>query len=156
MVVLIIFGIGYVYFVYIDNGFALSEAQIEIKDIYGAPEHFIISYLPKGSEEGSEFARYETWFYPSLGQKISFLAGKPLDISELEIAENSDYWPSPYNPEDFDVYTSLSQVKKILDGEELAPLELPGFDGDGIKTYGSAGALFVFENDYLTYVETLD
>ena len=153
---MIIFGIGYVYFVYIDKGAVLSEAQTEIKNSLGRPEHFVITYLPKGSETGSEFIRQEVWYYPSQKQKASFLAGRLTDIAELEIPDSASYEATLLNPEDFDVYTSLKQVESLVGRDKLAPLELPGFHGDGIATYGSLGAVFVFENGYLTYIETFN
>lgn len=156
LVLIIIFAVAYVYFVYIDKGMALSQAQLDIKDEMGEPEQFAITYLPKGSEDGSEFTRHETWFYPSQKKKVTFLQGKAVNIDDMEIADDVEYWATPYSPEDFDVYTSVRTVKNIVGKNNLAPIELPGFYGDGIATYGSPGAVFVFENEYLTYVETID
>ena len=156
LVLAIIFVVGYVYYVYIDHGVAMTSYQEEIVDSLGSPEQFSISYLPKGSDEGSEFVRQETWYYPSRKQKVNFLNGRLVDVAELEVADDASYNHSQYSPSDFDVYTTLSQIKNLVGEKNIAALELPGFYGEGIETWASSGAVFIFENDYLTYVETLD
>lgn len=156
LVIAIIFAVGFVYYVYIDHGVALSEDQVEMVSSHGLPEQFSISYLPKGSEEGSEFVRHELWYYPAKGQKVSFLNGRVVNIEKLELAEGVTYNRTQLEPSDFDVYTSLVSVENIVGKKNIAPIELPGFFGEGVETYASPGAVFVFENEYLTYMETLD
>ena len=152
----IIFGVGYVYFNYIDNSKTLTEAQQEIISTLGRPEQFAVTYLPKGSDEGSEFIRYEMWFYPSTKRKVTFLGGKVVDTKELEIKDNQEYKSTQLKSEDFDFYTSLNDIEKQVGKINLAPIEIPVFFGDGVETYASKDAMFVFENGYLTYMETLD
>ena len=154
LVIIIIFAVGYIYFNYIDNGGALSSAQQEIVETLGRPEQFALTYLPKGSDEGSEFVRQETWFYPSMKRKISFLNGEIVSTEELDIKEGVVYTPTLLKSEDFDFYSTLNKVKKITGN--LEPMELPGFFDEGVETYASSDVMFVFENGYLTYAETLD
>ena len=156
LLVAIIFGVGYVYFNYFDSGEILTEAQQEIISTLGQPEQFVLTYLPKGSDEGSEFIRHEVWLYPSAKRKVIFLGGQVVNTEELEIKDDAVYQPTQLKPEDFDSYTSLSSVEKQVGKINLAPLELPGFFGDGVETYASAYAMFIFEDGYLTYMETLD
>ncbi|MCK4554085.1 hypothetical protein KAU19_03920, partial [Candidatus Parcubacteria bacterium] len=88
VLIVIIFVVGYVYFNYIDSGKALTEAQQEIISTLGRPEQFALAYLPKGSDEGSEFVRHEVWFYPSMKRKVTFLGGKIVGTEELDIKDN--------------------------------------------------------------------
>ena len=71
LIIVIIFVVGYIYFNYIDKGEALSADQQEIISTLGRPEQFSLTYLPKGSDEGSEFIRNEIWFYPSRERKFT-------------------------------------------------------------------------------------
>ena len=152
----VVFVVGYIYFNYIDSGQVLTAAQQEIIANLGRPEQFAITYLPKGSDKGSEFARHEVWFYTSAKRKVIFLGGKLIDTKELEIKDNSEYNPTQLKSEDFDFYSDINDIEKQVGKINLAPLEIPGFFGDGIGTYASAHAMFIFESGYLTYMETLD
>lgn len=147
-----------VYFFYYFKGdsVALSQSQEEMVKSLGRPEQFAITYMPKGSDEGSDFVRHETWFYPSLGSKLTFLAGELVLTEELEIPEGKEYYPTIYNSEDFNFYTNLTETRELLGEQALEPLELPGFFDEGVEVYGSAGAMFVFEEGNMTYMETLD
>lgn len=156
LLVAIIFAVGYVYFNYFENTKTLTEAQQDIISTLGPPEQFNLTYLPKGSDEGSEFIRYETWFYPSVKRKVTFMGGVVVATEELEIKDNAEYTPTRLKPQDFDFYSDLDDTKEQVGEINLAPLEIPGFFGDGVETYASKDAMFVFENGYLTYMETLD
>ncbi len=152
----IVFGVGFVYFNFFDKGEPLSGPQEEIIASMGRPEQFILSYLPKGSDTGSEFVRHELWFYPSTKTKVTFLSGQVIATDDLELKEGANHSATSLQVEDFDVFTTVGDVQKLTGGDQLEPIDLPSFFGDGVETYASAQALFVFENDYLTYVETLD
>lgn len=152
----IVFIAGFFYYNYFDKGVAISKEQENIITEIGRPEQFTISYLPKGSDEGSEFVRHETWYYPSLRQKVSFLNGKLITTVNLDIEDGSKYNKTLLMSEEFDSFSTKQDIVKQIGEDNLAPIELPGFFGDGIETYASSEALFVFEGDYLTYMETLD
>lgn len=156
VLIVIIFVVGYVYFNYIDSGKALTEAQQEIISTLGRPEQFALAYLPKGSDEGSEFVRHEVWFYPSMKRKVIFLGGKIVGTEELDIKDNSEYESTQLKSEDFDFYTGIDDVEKQVGEINFLPLEIPGFFGDGVETYAGKDAMFIFEDGYLTYMETLD
>ncbi|MCK5416577.1 hypothetical protein KAI92_04070 [Candidatus Parcubacteria bacterium] len=154
--IVIIFGVGYVYFNYIDKGQVLTKDQQEIISTLGRPEQFTLTYVPKGSDKGSEFVRHEVWLYPSTKRKVTFLGGKVVGTEELEIEDDVKYKATQLKIEDFDFYTSFKDVEKQVGKINLIPIEIPVFFSDGVETYASKDAMFIFEDSYLTYMETLD
>ena len=132
----------------------LSGAQKELLDLMGRPSQFSLTYLP--SDGGGTLLRQETWFYPENGEKVIFLNGSL--ISSEEIKTSDKYSKTELRIEDFDFYSSVYQIKKLLGPENVTSLDLPVFTelSEGIETYVSADALFVFEQGYLTYMETVD
>jgi len=153
---IVIFGVGYVYYNYIDSNKNLTDGQLEIISILGYPEQFTLTYLPKGSDEGSEFIRHEIWFYPSMERKVTLLGGQVVATDELTMVAGSKYEPTQLRPEDFNFFSSLSDIEEQVGKDNLASVEIPGFFGEGVETYATKDAMFVFESGYLTYMETVN
>jgi len=132
----------------------LSGAQQEVIDLIGRPTQFSISYLP--SDGGGALLRQETWFYPERGEKEVFQNGV-LILSE-EIEKNDNYSKTALKTEDYDFYSSVYQIKKKFGTDNVTNLDMPVFTevAEGVETYVSGDALFVFEKGYLTYMETID
>lgn len=136
------------------SGSVMSDAQKETVALLGNPDQFVITYLPRGSEDEMEMVRSEVWYYATLGKRISFLAG------ELVVAE--DYRselpgePTVLVPWDFDVLTDFEEIEKSLGAVAVVPIaDLPVFAGEDVQTYLSPGAIFIFEQGYLTYFQTV-
>lgn len=157
ILILIIGGGFYVYFNYINPDSVYSEAQLEVIDNFGLPESFMITYLPKNLDENPELVRQEVWFYNTQNKKFSFLGGqitKADEIGEAPIAAKQ----SVLEPKDFDYYTSLEDVEKIVGKVNMAAIDAPVFfdETENIETYVSQEAYFIFEQGYLTYIQTIN
>ena len=158
VLVLIVVGGMYIYYNYFSVDSAMSETQIETLELMGPPEQFAITYLPQGDGENEHLARQEVWFYPSKAQKFSFLAGVLTGTEDLEIIEGANYSKTTLKSEEFDFYTSYDDLKMKFGESNIAPIDLPPFtdeEGD-VKTVATEDAIFIFEQGYLTYMETLD
>jgi hypothetical protein len=142
-----------VVFLFISNkSVTLSSDQKKIRDLWGTPEQFMITYLPRGEQE---LVRFEVWYYPKIGNKVSFLAGK--------LASNDPYQGDVVTatrliPEDFDFEQNEEDVKAVLGNSK--PVEsldyLPAFYEDsGAKTFYSEESIFIIESDHLTYFQTV-
>lgn len=132
----------------------LSGAQQEVVNLIGRPTQFSLSYLP--SDGGGALLREEAWFYPERGEKVIFQNG--VLISSQEIEKTNQYSKTELRTEDFDFYSSVYQIKKKLGTENVTILDMPVFTevAEGVETYLSGDALFVFEQGYLTYMETVN
>lgn len=131
---------------------SLSSDQNNIRQLLGNPSHFVISYLPQGE---SDLVRNEVWYYKNSQKEITFLQGKFVlekEWSGFNVASETNLLP-----ENFDFYTSLDEMKSIIDCPEIEELDyIPGFsDNDNLKTYYCEKALFIIENGGLSYFQTL-
>lgn len=130
----------------------LSPDQQKVKDLFGSPSQFVISYLNRGQED-NQLIRNDIWLYPKIGKRISFLAGN--------LAYSQDYDPTEIisdttlNPSDFYFEQNLSNLEAILGKENIEPADLPPFFEEDIQTYYSQQAIFVIENNHLTYFQTV-
>ncbi len=146
--------LGTFFYFYTNNGLALSKSQEEIVETLGRPDQFTITYLPQGE---SNLSRQETWFYLENKQKISFLNGEITSSKEInkDLTARSS---SDLKSENFDFYVSLDEIKNMFEEDNLVLVDAPVFSDaeNGVETYASSKALFIFEQGYLTYMETLD
>ena len=159
VLVALVIGAGYVYFVFLNPGQTLTEVQKETIATLGRPAQFSISYLPQDSDEGGQLVRQEVWFYPSQKQKLVFLSGQLIATEDLEVPDNVEYAATMLKSEDFDFYTTLADVEKMVGKLNLAEVDMPGFFDEqesGLRTYAAKQGAFIFEQGYLTYMETLD
>ena len=142
------------YYLFLDST-SLSKDQKNTIDIFGYPSQFLITYLPRGEADNPELVRSETWFYPSQNTSISFLAGNLL--SEEEYIPNGSVSTTPLHPEDFDFFMDFKDMESIFGSENILPIDfLPVFYEEGdTATYVTDLALFIIENDSLTYFQTL-
>ena len=155
VLLVLIFFIAVLFFYFFNKPkFVLSESQKEIVESLGRPDQFTISYLPQGE---SNLARHEIWFYLNYEQKISFLNGE-LILSEDIKNDLSKRNSTNLKSEDFDFYVSAAEVKNKISSDDFILVDAPVFSDteNGIETYASSQALFIFEQGYLTYMETLD
>lgn len=153
IILVIIAGGAYAYFFYGSTPvflLELSEDQKEVRDLFGAPAQFRISYLPQG-EEGS-FVRTESWYYPDQQKEITFLAGEILSYEDY--APKADMPVTDLFPENFQAQMELQEVEEYL-GVKAVEFDFPGFFDEDTKTYMSDKAIFTFNGDYLTYFETI-
>ena len=150
----ILLGGAFVYFNYIASPSLLSADQEEIRGLYGPPEQFMITYVPRGAIENPQMARQEVWYYPKQEKKVSFLAGDLIIADEFKPKEAAVSGTS-LRPEDFDVYMGFDGVAALVGELNLQLMDMPVFSGEGVETYVSPQALFIFEDDYLTYVQTI-
>lgn len=154
MLTIIVVGGLYVYTNFINVGPDFSATQTETIDLLGLPEQFVITYLPQKGEKGNELARHEIWLYPSKQKKFVYLAGALINTEDIT-ATTTD--KTVLNPKDFSFYSSKEDVEQIIGKVNLASIELPGFydQTDEIETFASKEAVFIFEQGYLTFMETL-
>lgn len=137
------------------SGPDLSSDQQQLRDNFGPPDQFVVTYLPRESSSSAQLTRFEVWYYKGSNKKISFLAGK--------LAASEDYTLPPDTPatdlypEDFDYSENYNVVSSLLDDKSVVKLDYdPAFwEGNLINSYASTNALFVMENNHLTYFQTL-
>jgi len=150
----IVLGGAFIYFNYIASPSLLSADQEEVRGLYGVPKQFMVTYVPQGLGEEARMARQEVWFYPKQEKKINFLAGELMTVEGF-IPEETSVAGTALRPEDFDVTMGYDGVAAILGESNITKMELPVFSGEGVDTYVSPEAIFVIEDDYLTYVQTI-
>lgn len=153
-ILLILIGLIIIFSTYsfIKSNNNLSPDQKELIDLWGYPDQFKISYLPKGEDE---LIRSEVWLYYDQQSQVQFLAGK-------SIASNS-YQPTSdvrttLKPEDFSFSQDVEEVGQIVGEDALEPIDfLPGIsdDEEEVIIYISPQAIFTIEHNHLTYVETI-
>lgn len=131
--------------------YSLSKEQREIVNTLGYPAQFFITYLPQG--EG-DLVRTEVWYYPDYQMKTTFLNGKTFAVEEF--LTEDEVVPTTLKPEDYYFAQTYDEVEDVL-GMPVEPLDfLPGFYEPGeIETYVSKEAIFIFEQTYLTYFQTI-
>ncbi|MFC1678461.1 hypothetical protein ACFLZ9_01845 [Patescibacteria group bacterium] len=154
ILILAIIGGYYLYFYY--SGFAnpLSSAQTEIRSIYGQPEQFMVTYLPRGTKEDPQIVRSEVWFYPKQEKKVSFIGGEVLDISDFIPEE--EILPTTLRPEEFDIFMTYEEVAQKIGELNIERFDIPGFFEEGVETFASDKAMFIIEEgEYLTYIQTI-
>jgi hypothetical protein len=133
---------------------SLSDSQQQTRDMFGAPDQFVITYLPRGTDEETEMVRSEVWYYKNAQKKVSFLAGELIATDDHQLAD--DVVSTPFLPEDIDVLMNFSEIQKALQTQAITQVQgLPVFDSEDVKTYLSKDALFIIEQGYLTYFQTL-
>lgn len=133
----------------------LSKDQKQIIKLFGPPSQFVITHLPRGEADNPQLVRSEVWYYLANQKKISFLAGKL--VSEEEYTAEGEVEETSLKPEDFDYFMNFSDVADILGEENIEPIDfLPVFyEEEEVATYLSDQALFIIEQDHLTYFQTL-
>lgn len=141
------------YFLFFSPSELVSVEQQQLIDLWGNPAQFVITYLPQDAKDGKNLVRYEVWYYPQQGKQVDFLGGKTLAVRDFSVEELS--FTTQYLPWDFDFDVSLQQIKALVNNDELQLVELPGFSDEGVETYANKQLILVFEDDYLTYVQTL-
>jgi len=151
-IVLLIAGGIYVIYTLLSPPVLLSNSQEQIRNIFGEPSHFMLSYLKRG-EDDTELVRYELWFYPDHKKKIKFLAGKLLNIEYFDVDE-SLVGKTKHKPENFDYFMGYEDLRKYFGEMNIEKMELPVFFDKNIETYVSQDVVFVVENGRLSYVQT--
>ena len=133
----------------------LSSDQQNVVDILGYPQQFTISYIHKNIEDESQLIRSEVWYYPTQQKEVSFLAGRLADSKNY--TSDSSPTATTLHPESFTFGQSLDEISSILGTKNVREAkDLPGFESDlDIKVYVSPQAMFLIENGYLTYFQTL-
>lgn len=130
----------------------LSPDQQKVVELLGHPDQFSISYI---ENDNSQLVRTEVWLYQNSDQRITFLKGA---LISSEIYKSSDkYSSTPLHPEDFYFDQDFKDIEKIVGRDKLFEIkDFPGIsDSNDIKVYGSNEIVFVIENGYLTYIQTL-
>jgi len=153
-IVLILILLGAVTFYFLASEELLSPSQAEIRKMFGLPHQFVVTYLPRGSADKPQLARSEIWFYPEHGKKITFLAGEL--VSDEEYLSEDEVTPTTLRPEDFDFNMNYDDVVAFLGSANIEAIDfLPVFHQESVETYASDQAIFVIEDNYLTYIQTL-
>jgi hypothetical protein len=149
---LILAGIGAYWYFFASSGPAtgLSDDQAEVRDLFGAPAQFSISYQPQGEAGG--YVRSEVWRYPELKKEVTFLAGRIFSTEDYE--PQAGLVPTELRPEQFDLTSSVDDINTALN-EDAVLLEVPGLTGDATQTYASDQALFILDGGSVTYFETV-
>lgn len=130
----------------------LSPDQQKVVELLGHPDQFAVSYI---ENDNSQLVRTEVWLYQNNDQRITFLKGA---LIASEIYKSSDkYSSTPLHPEDFYFDQDFKDIEKIVGKDKLFEVkDFPGIsDSNDIKVYGSDEIVFVIENGYLTYIQTL-
>jgi len=131
-----------------------QSAQALTLEVFGHPAHFVVEYLPLKRETGSAYVRHEVWYYPDLNKKFAFLAGDIAYTDRLDPASVPTHNPT-LRPEDFVFGQSPADVAQLL-SSPLEQVELiPGLEEDGVTIQLNKEGLFVFEDNELTFVQTL-
>lgn len=132
--------------------YSLSKEQSETIKALGYPNQFVISYYPQGEDD---VVRTEYWYYPDYSMEITFLDGEIYVVEEYKAEDKVA--ATPLRPEDYDLYTTLAEIEVIFGEAPPEPTDfLPGFYEPGeLETYISTHAIFVIEQDYLTYFQTM-
>jgi len=133
----------------------LSPDQQKVVEALGYPNQFVISYVPgSGSFEGS-LVRMETWHYPDLATKVSFVAG---DFLTAEAFDPEPGVPdTALRPEMFSCEMDAIDVEDRLGAEATEVDALPELTGDaGVRLFIAPDAVFAIEQEqYLTYLRTV-
>jgi hypothetical protein len=142
------------YFIFLKDPL-LSEDQENTIKLFGYPSQFTITYVPRGDADNPELVRSEVWHYSSQELEISFLGGSL--VSQTEFLTENKNSNTPLFPQDFDYFTNFDDMKSMFGTENIVPIDfLPVFYEEGeTATYLTDLALFVIENDRLTYFQTL-
>jgi hypothetical protein len=132
----------------------LSTDQQTIRETFGPPEQFLITYLPQGPSDNPRAVRSEVWYYPKHSKQVSFLGGKTVAVTEFNPKETIIGGTS-LRPEEFDIYMGYDEVAKIVGKLNIERFDFPVFFDDTVETYASDQALFIIEEGYLTYIQTI-
>lgn len=153
ILLLILVVVGVLALFYFTPEETLSPDQQEVIQMFGPPNQFTLTYLPRG-EKGNELVRTEIWYYPSHDMQVLFLAGDVFSVDPIE--ENINPLPTSLNPEDYEFFMNYEDVSKTLGTMNIEKIDfLPGMFDEEIQTYMSDKALFTIESDYLTYFQTI-
>lgn len=139
-------------FVFQKSSSNLSPDQKELINLWGYPDQFKISYLPRGEDE---LVRSEVWIYYDQQKQVQFLAGSSIVSSSYQPTSDAQ---TTLKPEDFSFSQNVEDVGQIVGEDVLEPIDfLPGIsdDEEEVIIYISPQAIFTIEHDHLTYVETL-
>jgi hypothetical protein len=133
----------------------LTPDQQKVIDILGYPDQFVITYVENGGDSKPQLIRDEIWTYAKSGKSVTFLGGK-LAYSD-DYSTKNQIVQTTYHPEDFQFDQNYSDIKNQLNNTDIYEVnDIPGVtDQKNIKVYTANGILFVFENGYLTYVQTI-
>lgn len=135
-------------------GTALSDAQQETVDLLGNPDQFVITYLPRGTDDNPEMVRSEVWYYVGMGKQVSFLGGKLVTVEPYQ--PEGEMVPTRFVPWEIDVRTDFEEMKDVLGTEAIMSIhDLPIYSGEEVQTYLTPGAIFIIEQGYLTYFQTV-
>ncbi|MBW6442056.1 hypothetical protein K0B04_04115 [Patescibacteria group bacterium] len=134
---------------------SLSQDQKNTIKLFGYPSQFVITYLPRGEADNPQLVRSETWYYHNQQTKIAFLGGKFVYEEEFIFDEVGE--ETPLKPEDFDYFLNFDDMSAIFGIENIIPIDFfPVLYEEGeIATYLTDYAVFIIENDQLTYFQTL-
>ena len=133
-------------------GSPLSSEQQNTVKLFGYPNDFVITYLPR--KDGQQLVRSEVWYYPQIQKQFSFLGGK-LAGSDNYTDENK-LPPTNLKPEDFDFDLTSADIEEIIGEGNIDPVDyLEGFVDEDVQTYFSEKAVFIIENNQLTYFQTV-
>jgi hypothetical protein len=133
----------------------LSKDQKETLKIFDYPSQFTITYIPRGNADKPQLVREETWYYPGSRTKIVFLGGK-FAYQEENLQEISAD-KTPLRPQDFDFFLTYRDLEKIFGAENIIPVNFMPvlYEENETATYVTDLALFIIEDNHLTYFETL-
>ena len=134
---------------------ALSKDQKTILELYDYPKQFVITYLPRGDADNPQLVRSETWYYPEIEKSIAFLGGS---FAYEDIYKNDENLNTTLlKPQDFDFFLTYKDMEDIFGVENIIPVNLlPVLYEEGtLATYITEEAMFIIENNQLTYFQTL-
>lgn len=130
----------------------LSPDQLRVVEALGYPGQFVLSYVPGSRSYAGSLVRMETWHYPALATKVSFVAG---DFLTAE-----DFGPEPgvpdsaLRPEMFSCEMDALEVEDRLGAEATEVDALPELTADtGVRLFVAPDAVFAIEQErYFTYL----
>ena len=134
----------------------ISDVQQEMKETFGRPKQFILTYTPVTGDDGDGLARTEVWFYPKHQKSITFVAGDAMLIDDMEDPGNEFDYPE-INIEDFTIDMDLEDMEEALGADEIEEIEFMSdmFEEDEVKTYSTSNIIFTIEHGHLIYMQTL-
>lgn len=127
-----------------------EDRRPTVSEEMGAPDVFTITF----EELEGVVVRWEAWSYFDFNSRFDFIDGELLWTAELEPMPDGSIYAHFYDPQEFQPYMSVSEVRSLLYGQELVEVDLAEGDVPGGLILAGDQIMLGFDNDRLVYVET--
>jgi hypothetical protein len=136
--------------------YALSKDQESSVLSYGYPEAFtILFYEEDAPDQGIQTVRLETWDYYTLGFGLTFINGEVIAEDDIEWNNQLPIVPSPYIPEQFNIFMELTDMIASAGLETYIEVPLNKEQMDTGTLYYAESLSFGLHDNQLVYIEAL-